>query len=172
MPFFKARVVDPIVSLLRMGLTPKKVAWSVALGVVVGVFPALGWTSMVGLLLGLLFRLNQPALQAANYAVYPLQFLLLIPFYQLGAGLFSAPLPAQDARDVVAIIDRGLPFAIQVLWTTTWHAIVVWCALAPLATLTIYVVLVPMFSRIAGKIRASNNPPHKTPGPELHMTSA
>ena len=40
--FFRRRVLGPVLDLLRQGITPEKVALSIAFGVVLGVFPALG----------------------------------------------------------------------------------------------------------------------------------
>ena len=39
--------------------------------------------------------------------------------------------------------------AIRALWTTTWHAIVVWCLVAPVAAVILYFALVPVLRRVA-----------------------
>jgi len=43
--FFRRRIARPIVELLRQGVTPEKMALSLALGVALGVFPVLGTTT-------------------------------------------------------------------------------------------------------------------------------
>ena len=43
--FFRRRVARPILELLRQGVTPEKMAMSLALGVALGVFPVLGTTT-------------------------------------------------------------------------------------------------------------------------------
>ena len=40
-------IVNPVMGLLKMGADPDKLAWSLALGVVVGVNPLLGSTTLV-----------------------------------------------------------------------------------------------------------------------------
>jgi hypothetical protein len=35
------------------------------------------------------------------------------------------------------------------LWTTTWHAIVAWCLVAPLCAGVFYLILVPALRRVA-----------------------
>ena len=40
--------------------------------------------------LAVALRLNLPAMQAANYAVMPLQLLLIVPFVRLGGRLFGS----------------------------------------------------------------------------------
>lgn len=43
--FFYRRLIRPILDLLRQGVTPEKIALSIALGGALGVFPALGSTT-------------------------------------------------------------------------------------------------------------------------------
>ena len=81
----------PIVDLLTQGITPEKIALSIAFGLVLGVFPALGWTTLLCLLVAVWLRLNVPAMQLVNYLAYPLQVALLVPFIRAGEVLFRAP---------------------------------------------------------------------------------
>src|SRR5579872_6178647 len=84
------RVVEPLLSLLRQGLSPERLALSVALGIALGVFPVLGTTTLLCGLAAILFRLNVPAMQLVNYLVFSLQLALLIPFIRLGELLYGA----------------------------------------------------------------------------------
>jgi uncharacterized protein (DUF2062 family) len=43
--FFYRHLVRPILDLLRQGVTPEKIALSLALGMALGVFPVLGSTT-------------------------------------------------------------------------------------------------------------------------------
>src|SRR5499433_449831 len=85
------RLVRPVLDLLRQGVTPEKLALSIALGLALGVFPVLGATTALCALAALILRLNLPAIQIVNYFVYPLQIALLLPFFRLGERLFHAP---------------------------------------------------------------------------------
>ena len=97
--FFRRRLARPIIELLRQGVTPEKMALSLALGVALGVFPVLGTTTALCALVAFIWRLNLPAIQIVNYFVYPLQIALLIPFFRLGEKLFGAPhLPCRSGR--------------------------------------------------------------------------
>src|SRR5512134_1071225 len=89
--FWRRRVGDPIVALLRQGLTPEALALSLAVGLVLGVFPIIGATTILCGLAGSVFRLNHVALQLANYLAYPLQVPLILAFVRLGEGLLRAP---------------------------------------------------------------------------------
>lgn len=149
--FFQRRIVQPILELLRQGVTPEKIALSVALGAALGVFPGIGWTTALCAIAALVLRLNLPAIQIVNYFLYPAQIALLIPFFRLGEKLFRAPhLPISPSR-LQALIHAGLWRAVHLLWTTTWHAMVVWMLVAPVFVAAAYVMLVPLLRRALRK---------------------
>ncbi len=152
--FLKRRLVRPIIELLRQGVTPDKLALGLALGVALGIFPALGWTTALCAIAALVLRLNLPAIQLINYFVYPVQIALLIPFFRLGEWLFRAPHLATSAAQIYAMIRANVWGAIRILWTTTWHAIVAWCLVAPVIAGIIYAILAPLFRRVLRQIRA------------------
>jgi len=75
-------------------MTPRKLALTCALGVVIGIFPIFGTTTLLCLGASLLFRLNIPLMQLVNYIVAPIQLLLILPFIKLGSYVFGLnPLP-------------------------------------------------------------------------------
>lgn len=145
--FFYRKLVRPLVDLLRQGVTPEKIALSVALGVVLGAFPALGWTTALCAIAAFALRLNLPAIQIVNYFMYPVQFALLLPFFRLGEKLFGAQHLPISIKQIFDLIHTSLWGAIKLLWTTTWHAIVVWGLLAPLVVGLIYFALTPLLRR-------------------------
>src|SRR5258708_30462436 len=125
--FFYRRLARPILDLLRQGVTPEKIALSVALGAALGVFPAIGWTTALCAIAALVLRLNLPAIQILNYFVYPAQIALLIPFFRLGEKLFRAQHLPISVLQMHAMIRADRWAAIALLGTTPWHAIAVWC---------------------------------------------
>ena len=146
--FMQRKLVRPIIELLKEGVTPEKMALSLALGAALGIFPALGWTTALCAIAALTLRLNLPAIQIVNYFMYPAQIALLLPFFRLGEWLFRAPRLAISVPQIYALIHAGVWNAIRVLWTTTWHAIVVWCILAPLIAGGVYMILAPVLRRV------------------------
>lgn len=154
----KERLLQPVVDLLRQGVTPEKIALSMALGATLGVFPALGWTTILCAIAAFALRLNLPAIQLVNYLVYPAQLALLLPFFRLGEKLFHAPRLPLSIPQILAMSKTDLPGTVKLLWATTWHAIVIWGALAPFAIALIYFVLAPLLRRVlrqAGEPEAS-----------------
>jgi len=74
---------------LRQGISPRRLALTLALGFAIGCIPVVGIPTVLCLLLALALKLNLPAIQAANYAVMPLQMVLIVPFTRLGGRLFT-----------------------------------------------------------------------------------
>jgi uncharacterized protein (DUF2062 family) len=144
---FRRRIARPIVELLRQGVTPEKMALSLALGAALGVFPVLGTTTALCALAAFIWRLNLPAIQIVNYFVYPLQIALLIPFFRAGEELFGAPHLPLSLDQILTVVHASFWGATRFLWTTTWHAMVVWCFVAPLFVGLAYAVLVPVLRR-------------------------
>jgi uncharacterized protein (DUF2062 family) len=145
--FFKRRLVRPILDLLRQGVTPEKIALSVALGAALGVFPALGWSTTLCAIAAIFLRLNLPAIQIVNYFMYPAQIALLAPFFRWGEKLFRAPHFPISVPKIYALFHASAWMAIKLLWTTIWHAMVVCGMMAPVFVVLVYVILMPLLRR-------------------------
>lgn len=149
--FLMRRLVRPLLELLREGVTPEKLSLSIALGIVLGLIPVIGINTALCAVIALTWRLNLPAIQMVNYFVYPLQIVLLLPFFRVGEKLFGARHLPVRIEQVRGMIRSNLWGAMRLLWTTTWHALVVWAMAAPFAAVLIYVLLVPTFRRVLKK---------------------
>ncbi len=147
------KLVKPLLDLLKQGVTPEKLALSIALGAVFGIFPALGWTTALCAIIAFVWRLNLPAIQIVNYFMYPVQIALLLPFFRLGEKLFGAPHLPISVPQIYAMIRANLWGAIKFLWSTTWHAIVVWALVAPFFVALLFAVLAPTFRRVLRRQR-------------------
>ncbi len=153
MSWVRRRVRDPLLALLRTGLTPKGLAWSVAAGLALGTFPMLGSTTLLCAGAAFAFRLNQPAMQLVNYLAYPLQLALLIPFIRFGERLFGAePMPL-SLTGMLQALNTDTLGTIALFWSRIWHACVVWALLAlPLMALLAW-LLRPGFEAAASRFR-------------------
>lgn len=128
------------------GVTPEKIALSMAVGVALGIFPVIGATTVLCAAAAVLFRLNLPVIQIVNYALYPLQIILLIPFLRAGERLFHAGPLAFSLTQVVNLVRRNAFRAAAALWTSIWHAIAVWCLVAPIVIAILYFALKPLLA--------------------------
>jgi uncharacterized protein (DUF2062 family) len=151
------RVVIPVLALLRMGATPERLAWSLAVGVVVGVNPLLGSTTLLALALAAAFRLNVVASQLSNHLMYPLELAMFPVFVKLGSVVFrTARMPW--GRQELWVAARAHPWGTtKVLWVWEWHAMVVWAAFAVVAVPAIALGLRPVLERAARRKLTANS---------------
>ena len=146
-----------MVGLLKMGADPDKLAWSLALGLVVGVNPLLGSTTVVALGVAAAFRLNLVASQVGNHAVYPLEILLFPVFIKLGDVLFGTEkLPLAGKALWHAAKHHPLETT-RLLWTWEWHALVVWAMFAAVAMPAIALGSEPVLRKMAERVRKSSS---------------
>ena len=130
--FCRCRVLRPLLCQMRGGVTPRRLAWSLALGIVVGINPSVGVSTILVVLLGWTFGLNQIASQIGVQAVAPLHLLLFIPFIQLGVHLFHTRRLPMTRRQIEHLSHHPLRL-IHDLWQWEWHALLVWGVVAAVA---------------------------------------
>jgi uncharacterized protein (DUF2062 family) len=147
--FFYRRFVRPVLDLLRQGTSPEKIALSIAFGLVLGVFPGIGWTTLLCTVAAVRFGLNLPAVQLVNYFAYPLQLVLLIPFIRAGEMLFRTEKLPLSLVQILNMIRSDMWHSIKVLWLVIVHAMTVWLLLAPPAIYLIYRLLSPVLRKVA-----------------------
>ncbi|WP_164976320.1 DUF2062 domain-containing protein [Oleiharenicola lentus] len=149
--FWQRRVRGPIVALFTQGITPDKVALTLAVGTACSLFPFLGFTSLLNLGVGLWLRLNQPLLQTLNYLLTVPHLLMIVVYVRIGEGLWRM----QDDRFSVAEMLRVFREATigEFLQRFGWagvHAFTAWALTAPLLIAVIYFAVRPALRRLAG----------------------
>jgi Uncharacterized protein conserved in bacteria (DUF2062) len=146
--WLRRRVVNPFIDLLKQGITPEKIALSVALGVTIGVFPVLGSTTILCGIAAWALKLNIPAMQLVNYLVYPLQLALLIPFLEWGNKLFGSGQVNLTLAQVFELIRGDTWRAMGILGIATLQAVFLWIIVSPVAVAGIYFALTPVLKRM------------------------
>ena len=154
MTWARTRVWEPMLGLLKQGLSPEGLAWSLAAGVALGSIPLYGTATLLCVGVAMAFRLNQPAILLANYLAYPLQLLLILPFIRLGEQLFREPHLPLSLTTLQGMLQAGLWGAIQVLWTSLWHASVVWLLVVPIPMVLLAWGLTPVLRRALQSLRS------------------
>ena len=130
--WFRCRIVRPLLDQLRGGVTARRLAWSLALGLVLGINPTVGLTTLVVIMLAWIFGLNQVASQVGCHAVAPLHLLLFLPFIELGVYLFhTRRLPLN--RKQFEHLSHHPVLLFHEVWRWEWHALLVWCLVAAIA---------------------------------------
>jgi uncharacterized protein (DUF2062 family) len=161
------QIALPILALLRMGATPEKLAWSIAVGLLIGINPILGSTTVLCLVLAFVLRLNIVASQLGNHIVYPLQLILVIPFIHLASGIFhTARIPLSATQLLHSA--RANPIALtRQLWLWEWHAFILWAVIAAIAVPLLAIALTPVLRRLLVRVQHHQYPIlSQTPQPE------
>ena len=149
--WLRRRVLDPILGLLRQGLTPSQLSLSLAFGLGIGVFPVLGVSTPLLTVIALGLRLNLPAIQLVNYLAAPLQLALIVPFVRVGERLLGAepqPLTVAAGMDLLA---QGALRAVMLLWDAIVHAALGWIVIGPLLIFVLYRTFLPLLKLAAAR---------------------
>jgi uncharacterized protein (DUF2062 family) len=164
--FFRRRIVDPVFAALRQGVTPEKLALSIAFGIVLGMCPILGAPTFLCIAATLLFRLNPAAIQVANYLVYPLQIVLIIPFIRLGEWMFGRTPLVLSSTQILALFKESFFDALATLWMALLCGTAAWIVTGAASVAVLYLVLTPVMRKVAATIllrRQAAVPPPSAP---------
>jgi uncharacterized protein (DUF2062 family) len=142
------KIFLPIMDLLRQGITPEKIALSIALGAVLGIFPVLGSTTILCAAAAFILRLNLPAIQVVNFLIYPLQLILFLPFLQAGSRITGAARVTLSMKELFGMIKSDPWSLIKMLWTASLGAMAIWMVISPLVIAAVYFTLAPVLRRL------------------------
>ena len=131
---------------LRQGITPFRLALTLALGFAIGCIPVIGIPTVLCAGLALSFGLNLPAIQAANYAAMPFQILLILPFIRLGQWMFAWG-PHQAMTLGALLQNPPTHFAAQ-MGELAGQAVLAWMLVAGPAVAVMTMTLTPVLRRI------------------------
>ncbi len=147
--FWRRRIQDPIIALLTQGVTPDKIAATVAVAITFGLFPFLGTTTTICLLIGLWFRMNHPILQTINQLLTPLHLAMILVYVHLGEWIWQAPDDSQFS--IVEMIKAFGELTLREFFTrfgqAGLHAFTAWALTAPLLFCAVYYGTRPVLRR-------------------------
>ncbi|WP_347157001.1 DUF2062 domain-containing protein [Pontibacter chitinilyticus] len=151
----KQRLLQPVLNLLKQGMTPHKLAVTVALGTVVGTVPAIGITTMMGTALAARFRLNIAATVLVSYLVQPLQLLLALPFIRAGIALFGLEELRLSLHEITAMFKEDWLNALHKLWLANLAGVSAWALMAIPGGIVLYLLMLPIFKLVLPKKEAA-----------------
>jgi len=147
--FLQRRLIEPLLALMRQGVTSEKLALSLSLGTAIGLIPIVGVSTALCAVMAVFLKLNMPAIQLVNYLLMPLQIILIIPLLRLGELLVNAPRFPVTLESALALLSHGAINAVQVLATAIVHATLAWIVLAPMVALVLYHILEPALRHLS-----------------------
>ncbi len=150
--WWQRRIAGPVHQQLTQGITPDKIALTLALGFTLGIFPILGSGFLLCGLAAWALKLNQPIIQGTGTLAYPLQLVLLLPFYRAGESLFSVPAIPLSIPQLLSRFFENVPRFLQQYGMTGVRGILVWSLLAPVVWAALYFSLRPLLRRAAARL--------------------
>jgi len=125
-----------------MGISPERLALTLALGFAIGCLPIVGVPTALCAVVAVRFGLNVPVIQAANYAAMPFQLALILPLSRFGGWMLGH--------------RAGMPSALghaslQAIWASgsiASHALAAWLVIAGPLVLLLTLALTPVLERV------------------------
>ena len=151
-----------IKNLFTQGVSPQKLALTISLGILIGTIPVLWGSTLICVVLAFLFRLNQLGIQAANYLVYPLQIVLIVPFYRIGAAIFPWGPPVSPDIFSIGIKNAWMGNFVPIAAATV-KALAAWFLIASPVVILLYFLLWAIFARMPRFNNLSGNDLRKFP---------
>jgi uncharacterized protein (DUF2062 family) len=148
--FWQRRVVQPIVTQLRQGVTPDAIALSLGVGTACSLFPFLGFTTLLNLGAGVALRLNQPILQTVNVLLAPVQLALILVYVRAGELIWRDSTHTFTVGEMLQVFrDASLTeFFVRFGWAGV-HALTAWIITSPVLVALITLAVRPLLRRLA-----------------------
>jgi len=145
---WQRRLIQPIKAQLMQGVSARELSRAVAISTTTAIFPILGTTTLIGLAVGFLLRLNQTVIHSVNFLCTPLHILLILPFVRFGEKLLGAPTVTFSIPDMIAIFKDSPADFFHRFGATCLHCILGWAVIAPVLVLTLYAIALPLIRRL------------------------
>jgi uncharacterized protein (DUF2062 family) len=163
-------VRDPIVAQLTQGITPEKIALTVAVGSAVALFPILGTTTLLCFLVAWVLKLNQPITQLINQALWPVHVPAIFLCVKFGERVFQVHHTRFSIRLMNELLWNNPKQFLHTFGSTALYALVGWLILAPFYTAAVYYIALPIMrgvtqikAQAAAKAAAEQASDHPVP---------
>jgi uncharacterized protein (DUF2062 family) len=150
----KNKIFIPFRLVPKEGLTAEKLAFSITIGIVAGLFPVIGATTLVSVLLTLLFRQNLMIVQAVQWILGLAQVFLVIPLMQLGAFILNQHSLHITMHQISIAFQPGFFSGIKTVGILHLYAILTWSILAIPASAISYFAFRTIFQKKKIKFQA------------------
>ncbi|HEY1794058.1 MAG TPA: DUF2062 domain-containing protein [Opitutaceae bacterium] len=137
-------VIDPIAAQLTQGITPEKIALTLAAGSSFALFPILGTTTLLCLMIGVLLKLNQPIIQIINALCTPIHIPFILVMVRFGGWLFNEKSTHMGIRMMNHMLWEDPREFLEKFGITALHAVAGWALIMPFWAILVYVVALPV----------------------------
>ncbi len=159
--YYDKRIKQPLLKLLREGITPHKLALTVVSGIAFGLIPVFGLTTIFCLGAAFSMRLNKPAILLINFAIYPLQLILYIPFIKLGEAIFGFTVTNIDIHTLIDMFRMDWLRTLNSIWLSNSLGIIAWFIILLPVSAGLYFLILPFFRDYFENWHKNRRPFHK-----------
>lgn len=153
--FFRRRILGPIIAQLTQGITPDRIAFTLAVGLALGLFPFLGFTTILCFVVAAALKLNQPIIQVLNQLLWPIWIPMVAVYIKVGAAIFGAAAMPFDPAEVSRLFVTSQGEFWAKFGMVGVHAFTAWIISVPLITAVTYYATRPALRRLASALTPS-----------------
>ena len=137
---------------LVQGTSQSDCAQAIALAITIGLFPILGFSTLIITAIIYFRRLNQPIAQLFNWICGPIKLALIIPFIRVGEYLFGADRFVLNLGELSRqFYENSWATLSEFAWTFL-HAIAGWAFCAPIIYLIVYTISKSVIFRLRHEV--------------------
>ena len=147
MNLLKGKIIQPLVSSFKRGLSPHTLSLSLSFAIVCSLFPVPLTTTLVCFIFVTLLSLNGPLCYVINLLLTPLQLFMIVPFLRFGEAMVGEePLPLSPS-ELSARFSASFLSALSDFGYGLTLACLGWAAFSLMAVPFLYLLLFAGFSR-------------------------
>jgi len=151
--FWQRRITDPVLALLTQGVTPDRVAFTLALGTGLSLFPFFGFTTLLNLGVGIWLRLNQPILHTLNQVLGPVHLVMIVVYVRIGEAIWSAErIPLSVSVLLQTFREETFVGFLQRFGWAGVHAFTAWLITLPLLVFGLQAIVRPIIRHAAQRV--------------------
>ena len=137
---------------LVQGISQSDCAQAIALAITIGLFPILGFSTLIITAIAYFRRLNQPIAQVFNWICGPIKLALIIPFIRVGEFLFGADRFVLNLGELSRqFYENSWATLSEFAWTFL-HAIAGWALCAPIIYIVVYTISKSVIFRLRHEV--------------------
>ncbi len=150
------KILIPLRIIPKEGLSDNKLALSITLGIISGMFPVIGGTTAVSLILLAAFRQNLATVQAMNWIMSPFQLLSIIPFMRLGSWILQRSPVRITLHQIIQAFEPGIWSGLKNLGILHIYAVLAWLLIALPAGLVLNFIFLSFFRYFSRRKEVDN----------------
>jgi uncharacterized protein (DUF2062 family) len=147
--FWQRRVNDPILAQLKQGVTPDKIALTLALGVACGLFPFLGLTTVLCFVVAIKLKLNQPIIHIVNQLLWPVHLTAIVFYIRSSVWLYGIKPIRYNPNEIAHLFMHSQREFWQHFGLISLCAFITWLISVPFVVVCIYYPVRPLLRKLA-----------------------